>query len=733
MKKSKIVFIFLFIIVVLSVFFLLNYRNNNNQLYTKKNEVLVSTKKNIKLVGNSNDHYEFDIQFDTEDSNLIENVDIKINKNDDFSCIRQKQTNKKIIYKCVGIVDNSDVTDLKRKINVTYKLNNKKYKKKIEIKLKKTQLRIKEKHKDKVVLESSKKSELKITSSVEQQIIYASYAKYDEIVAKYNGSDGYKNNWYTEDSKEDVENYIKSVDHEKTIDKQNEVDQYVIELTNRISKLQYRLANYELLNNKIEEYETSDGYKNNWYTEDSKEDVENYIKSVDHEKTIDKQNEVDQYVIELTNRISKLQYRLANYELLNNKIEEYETSDEYKNNWYTDDSREEVEGYIESFNLNITIDNQEIVDDYLYELTNRVARLKLKLASYEELNNIIYNYRESYEYINNWYTDEDVDSLDKFISSLNYNVTINHQEIVNQYVIELSDRVSKLKYRLANYELLNNKIEEYETSDGYKNNWYTDDSREEVEGYIESLDLNITIDNQEIVDDYLYELTNKVARLEYKDASYDQLDAKILEYHSSDEYINNMYTDESQQIVDDFISDIDYNLKINDQDLVDGYVEQLVEKINLLQLKSLYIFKRPTTSGRITAAYGYSLGQFHDGIDIAVPYGMPIYSVGEGVVYRTGQNSIDGKFVVIHHIVNGVAYTSYYSHLSAFNVQTGQNVSKDTVIGSAGNTGLSTATHLHLSITTGRLFIDYNTLNNHTINPYNVIDFPAKDESYDKR
>ena len=359
--------------------------------------------------------------------------------------------------------------------------------------------------------------------------------------------------------------------------------------------------------------------------------------------------------------------------------------------------------------------------------------MKLKLASYEELNNIIYNYRESYEYINNWYTDEDVDSLDKFISSLNYNVTINHQEIVNQYVIELSDRVSKLKYRLANYELLNNKIEEYETSDGYKNNWYTDDSREEVEGYIESLDLNITIDNQEIVDDYLYELTNKVARLEYKDASYDQLDAKILEYHSSDEYINNMYTDESQQIVDDFISDIDYNLKINDQDLVDGYVEQLVEKINLLQLKSLYIFKRPTTSGRITAAYGYSLGQFHDGIDIAVPYGMPIYSVGEGVVYRTGQNSIDGKFVVIHHIVNGVAYTSYYSHLSAFNVQTGQNVSKDTVIGSAGNTGLSTATHLHLSITTGRLFIDYNTLNNHTINPYNVIDFPAKDESYDKR
>ncbi len=672
MKKSKIVFIFLFIIVVLSVFFLLNYRNNNNQLYTKKNEVLVSTKKNIKLVGNSNDHYEFDIQFDTEDSNLIENVDIKINKNDDFSCIRQKQTNKKIIYKCVGIVDNSDVTDLKRKINVTYKLNNKKYKKKIEIKLKKTQLRIKEKHKDKVVLESSKKSELKITSSVEQQIIYASYAKYDEIVAKYNGSDGYKNNWYTEDSKEDVENY-------------------------------------------------------------SKEDVENYIKSVDHEKTIDKQNEVDQYVIELTKKISNLKYRLANYELLNNKIEEYETSDEYKNNWYTDDSREEVEGYIESFNLNITIDNQEIVDDYLYELTNRVARLKLKLASYEELNNIIYNYRESYEYINNWYTDEDVDSLDKFISSLNYNVTINHQEIVNQYVIELSDRVSKLKYRLANYELLNNKIEEYETSDGYKNNWYTDDSREEVEGYIESLDLNITIDNQEIVDDYLYELTNKVARLEYKDASYDQLDAKILEYHSSDEYINNMYTDESQQIVDDFISDIDYNLKINDQDLVDGYVEQLVEKINLLQLKSLYIFKRPTTSGRITAAYGYSLGQFHDGIDIAVPYGMPIYSVGEGVVYRTGQNSIDGKFVVIHHIVNGVAYTSYYSHLSAFNVQTGQNVSKDTVIGSAGNTGLSTATHLHLSITTGRLFIDYNTLNNHTINPYNVIDFPAKDESYDKR
>ena len=498
--------------------------------------------------------------------------------------------------------------------------------------------------------------------------------------------------------------------------------------------MEYRLANYELLNNKIEEYETSDGYINNWYTEDSKEEVDGYIESFDLNITIDHQEIVDDYLYELTNKVARLELKGASYELFDIFVETIHSSEYYKNDWYTEEYKNRLDTYMNAIDRNLKINEQSIVDAYTAELQHiLIVEFELKLASYTELNNVIINYRESYEYINNWYTDEGIESLDEYISSLNYNVKINQQEIVDQYVIELTDKISKLEYRLANYELLNNKIEEYENSDGYKNNWYTEDSKEEVEDYIESLNLFIKIDQQEIVDNYLYELTNKVARLELKEASYELFDEKVSEYHSSEEYINNMYTEESQQVVDDFIASVNRNLKINEQDVVDEYVEQLIEKINLLELQSRYLFKRPTTSGTITAPYGYVSGKLHDGVDIAVPYGTPIYAVGAGTVFRTGQNNVDGKFIVIHHIVKDVAYTSYYSHLSSINVQAGDVVLKDTMIGQAGNTGSTTGTHLHLSILTGRLFIDYNSMNNHTINPYNVIGFPPLHEPYEDR
>ena len=155
-------------------------------------------------------------------------------------------------------------------------------------------------------------------------------------------------------------------------------------------------------------------------------------------------------------------------------------------------------------------------------------------------------------------------------------------------------------------------------------------------------------------------------------------------------------------------------------------------------------FYRPTSSGRISSEYGwrtlYGSPNNHAAIDISTPIGTSVYSVSSGRVAKViYSNKGGGNQIIIHHMVNGKYYTSYYCHLSAFNVSVGSIVTKDTIIGKSGNTGNSTGPHLHLGLANGRWYTDYysyygnNGFISHSFNPRNVIVFPPKGSSYSNR
>lgn len=74
--------------------------------------------------------------------------------------------------------------------------------------------------------------------------------------------------------------------------------------------------------------------------------------------------------------------------------------------------------------------------------------------------------------------------------------------------------------------------------------------------------------------------------------------------------------------------------------------------------------------------------------------GDPVVASAPGTVDRVtdlGGTSY-GKYVRINH---GNGYTTYYAHLSGFNVSVGQTVGYGKVIGYVGSTGNSTGPHLH--------------------------------------
>jgi len=91
---------------------------------------------------------------------------------------------------------------------------------------------------------------------------------------------------------------------------------------------------------------------------------------------------------------------------------------------------------------------------------------------------------------------------------------------------------------------------------------------------------------------------------------------------------------------------------------------------------------------------GFSL--FHPAVDLAAPFGSPIYPVKDGVVADISYSRFAyGNAVIIDH---GNQVTSLYAHLAKIEVEKGQKVTTLTEIGKSGSTGHSTGPHLHLEI-----------------------------------
>ncbi|MEK7667341.1 MAG: M23 family metallopeptidase [Gemmatimonadota bacterium] len=110
------------------------------------------------------------------------------------------------------------------------------------------------------------------------------------------------------------------------------------------------------------------------------------------------------------------------------------------------------------------------------------------------------------------------------------------------------------------------------------------------------------------------------------------------------------------------------------------------------------------TRGVVTAN---SPQEQHPGIDLAVQVGSDVRAAGGGVVRQLGEDPSYGLFVLVQH---PQGYQTMYGHLSRVLVTRNDPVSAGQVIALSGNTGRSTAPHLHFEIRLGGRSIDPLTL-----------------------
>ena len=212
----------------------------------------------------------------------------------------------------------------------------------------------------------------------------------------------------------------------------------------------------------------------------------------------------------------------------------------------------------------------------------------------------------------------------------------------------------------------------------------------------------------------------KLNFLEQKDQKYrkilglDEFPIKNGGFGGVDMYGNIYFFDEN---VENFVkkTHMDFNNFKTDLIIQKSSFNQLSNYIDSLEYLPIRSPISNIDLNGITSIYGYRIHpltnkkDFHDGVDLVADVGSPIYSPGKGIVKMLifSEKGYGNKIVIDH--LNG--YRTLYAHLNKFNVKIGDTVNVHEIIGSVGNTGLSTGSHLHYEI----------HYNHNTIDPMSLI------------
>lgn len=155
------------------------------------------------------------------------------------------------------------------------------------------------------------------------------------------------------------------------------------------------------------------------------------------------------------------------------------------------------------------------------------------------------------------------------------------------------------------------------------------------------------------------------------------------------------------------------------------------------------IFQFPVSCGYVSQGYGMTEfaavdraynGAIHNGIDVGVGTGTPIYSIGNGTVYGMGSSPAGGwgNWIMVKQDKvkienNEFEFYALYAHMvTETPLKVGDKVTQNTLMGMVGGTP-NWAPHLHFSLfmsPSGWSDVKYGPYPGNTVDPLNYMDVP---------
>ncbi len=419
-------------------------------------------------------------------------------------------------------------------------------------------------------------------------------ADYSAVDTQIERADEYDPDWYTPESYAVLEDALDAVVEGKLIDEQATVNGYATAIYNAIENLDPAHANYNEVEAAIEK---ADAINPAPYTQESYDAIYEIIDSIDWGLMAKDQTQVDAYVTAIETAIKNLKEVGANYNSVEAAIKRWDNIPD--KSIYTDLSQLDVVNAIDAVDYNKTYSQQAEVDAMAKAINDAIDALQEKLASYTELK-AAYNAavaeikkNDDFKAANNgygYYTDATIADLEAAIAAVPTvdGVIVEDKKLSEQADVDalknaLVDAKAALQKNAAKYDALTEELAKVPT-DYDLENLYTEDSAVAVilaKTDAEMVDPDLTIDEQQIIDDAVAALAEAIAGLEFKPADYSTVEAAKTAAQAK--IAEGIYTAVSVKRVTDAIAAVVEGLDINSQSEVYAMAQAINNAVALLE------------------------------------------------------------------------------------------------------------------------------------------------------
>lgn len=329
----------------------------------------------------------------------------------------------------------------------------------------------------------------------DDKVQMADYQKVDNAISKM-PKETIK---YTKSSVEKANKAIEAVNrHLKNTD-QVKVNLMAQAIENAIDQLEIIKANYT----KVDEEINSIKDNLHLYTDESVYKLQNVIEGVDRNLDITKQSIVDGYVDAIKLAKAQLKLKEADY----SKVQEILTTVPKDLSIYSEYSVEKLQNALKSIVLKLDITKQAQVDKMFKDVSEAVAELSLRKADYSEIDKIVDNAGDFYNY-----TEESRIEFNNILGSIPGGLDITKQSIVDDFAKKLYSAANKLVLKRADYTNLEIILDNVPAD----LNKYTDDSIKILKKAINDLIYGLDVTKQAQVDKMTANVSRAIDALKIK-------------------------------------------------------------------------------------------------------------------------------------------------------------------------------------------------------------------------
>ena len=181
------------------------------------------------------------------------------------------------------------------------------------------------------------------------------------------------------------------------------------------------------------------------------------------------------------------------------------------------------------------------------------------------------------------YSEDSLAKLDSAVNAVDLSMENLTQQQVDEWYAAIESAIKGLNVGPADYSKLNEAIEEAKK---INRSLYTPESLTKLDRAVDQVEEGLSLEEQDIVDNWKVEIEKAIVGLEYLPADYSSVENAV---RTADAIDRRYYSDYTLTLLDNAVNAVAYGLDITQQATVDGYAQAIMVAINGLQYANIVL------------------------------------------------------------------------------------------------------------------------------------------------